>query len=614
MQNRILAIIALGMFLSVGLSAADSPYVNGFVNGKPIKLKINTSTQYSKLSESAAKRVDLNWSMKKAVVNGRDVSVKISDDCALVVNGNSTPSNYKFLIVKTAQFKKSKFDGEIGWNDIKSSVFSIGGPDNRIVFLKSLPEKIESWNKWTLSPRQDMVAFHVGLKNNGEPAAVVVSTSSRLGVEVSDWEKWHGKYVNEPHSLRADYLPHKGMKVYKEYWSKKVEYNEFRINDVPVTESVSGFNEVYEDCVLTLGMFALRRMSMIVDGKNKIVYTKLLPVNNQLVYPHSRIGAVFAPKTIRDSDNIANVVEGGPAYNAGIRNGDVLLAIGELDVTKWKTDPNVLPLSRFWEKLAGTKLYLKIKKKGNGAVETVEIVLQDILLSNGDLDENRDTQLFYKKRISKDVPDGEFVVKYKGRETVLTKTAAYSGEAKLFASGSAVCYVERIDSDNNGEIDFMDETNVVISEIDDGELRPIKRFNGGVIMDVNPIVDRVIVVKKIDKKYSMISYDLNTKKESHIFEKVEWIGYPKHKMDGKMFSFYISSKKYRLNNQLIIFHNETGEREVISVNVGTSHVSQWVGDNLIYEMQISAKPERQGGKNIRVSFNVSGSNYTILSD
>jgi C-terminal processing protease CtpA/Prc len=73
----------------------------------------------------------------------------------------------------------------------------------------------------------------------------------------------------------------------------------------------------------------------------------------------------------------AHVAKGSPAETAGIRNGDVLLKIDALDVTKWRTDPAVMPMSKFWQRPAGTKFSLVLKR---GDKEfTVAVSLRDIL-------------------------------------------------------------------------------------------------------------------------------------------------------------------------------------------------------------------------------------------
>ena len=85
------------------------------------------------------------------------------------------------------------------------------------------------------------------------------------------------------------------------------------------------------------------------------------------------MGAVFVPQGDESDLLTAQVLPQSPAYQAGIRNGDVLLKIDDLDVTKWRTDPNVLPLSRFWKRPPGTKLKLSLSRNDKPFKTTVEL-------------------------------------------------------------------------------------------------------------------------------------------------------------------------------------------------------------------------------------------------
>jgi S1-C subfamily serine protease len=125
-----------------------------------------------------------------------------------------------------------------------------------------------------------------------------------------------------------------------------------------------------------LGLAALRSLDFIIDAKGGFAY--LRPKETRPPpYGHNRLGAVFAPVDLQSEDLIARVVHGSPGWKAGIRNGDVLISIGELDVTKWRTDPAVLPLGRFWERAPGTKLELTLRR-GKEMFKT-EVVLRQIL-------------------------------------------------------------------------------------------------------------------------------------------------------------------------------------------------------------------------------------------
>ena len=134
------------------------------------------------------------------------------------------------------------------------------------------------------------------------------------------------------------------------------------------------------DYSATLGLTALKRLEVILDCKRGIAY--LQPRRGPpLPYQHNRIGAVFTPASLEGGDLIGRVAEGSPAARAGIRNGDVLLKIDELDVTKWHSDPAVLPLSRFWERPAGTKLLVTLRR-GEETLKN-EVILENILVPSG---------------------------------------------------------------------------------------------------------------------------------------------------------------------------------------------------------------------------------------
>jgi C-terminal processing protease CtpA/Prc len=125
----------------------------------------------------------------------------------------------------------------------------------------------------------------------------------------------------------------------------------------------------------TLGLFALTRLNVVLDRVGNTIYLK--PVTTRTnSYNYNRLGAVFTPRDIKGGDLIARVIKGTPADAAGMRDGDVLLKIGDLDATKWQTDPRILPLSRFWSQPAGTKLDLSYRRQErvtNAIIELKEI-------------------------------------------------------------------------------------------------------------------------------------------------------------------------------------------------------------------------------------------------
>ena len=63
-------------------------------------------------------------------------------------------------------------------------------------------------------------------------------------------------------------------------------------------------------------------------------------------YNHNRIGAVFVPPDEHGDNLVAHVITNNPAYNSGIRNGDLLLKVAELTTTNSHT--NAVQNINFW--------------------------------------------------------------------------------------------------------------------------------------------------------------------------------------------------------------------------------------------------------------------------
>jgi hypothetical protein len=135
--------------------------------------------------------------------------------------------------------------------------------------------------------------------------------------------------------------------------------NDFRVTSVIVEEADSlSARWTGTKHVATWGMAALKRLDFIVDGKQRVAYLrpqKTPPLPQQ----HNRLGATFVPRDAKSEDLILHVANGSPAYEAGIRNGDVLLKVGGRDVTKAEPIPENEP--SIYDP-AGTKLKLTVKR------------------------------------------------------------------------------------------------------------------------------------------------------------------------------------------------------------------------------------------------------------
>ena|SRR5688572_2963428 len=115
------------------------------------------------------------------------------------------------------------------------------------------------------------------------------------------------------------------------------------------------------------GLAALKRLDLVVDGKNGFAYLRA-KTTRPPAYPHNRLGAVFVPTATQTNQAVARVVEGGPADEAGVRNGDILLQMDDVPVTSWSAKW----LDRL-QKPAGSKMKLTLKRDEESFQTTVTL-------------------------------------------------------------------------------------------------------------------------------------------------------------------------------------------------------------------------------------------------
>ena len=123
----------------------------------------------------------------------------------------------------------------------------------------------------------------------------------------------------------------------------------------------------------TIGLAALKRLELVVDPSHSVAYWKQRKsTDSYRYYSYNRLAAVFRSTAKDPNEPVARVLKGGPAYAAGVRDGDVLLQVDGIPVTSW----NESWLSRF-ELPAGTSLKLTLKRDGKSFQTTA--TLREIL-------------------------------------------------------------------------------------------------------------------------------------------------------------------------------------------------------------------------------------------
>ncbi|MHC4539541.1 MAG: retropepsin-like aspartic protease [Planctomycetota bacterium] len=374
--------VALSLYCATAVPAIDTIVIEAVVNDEPVRFGFDTCAESTILFRLAAQRLGLRVTDPPEhlpeAMSGR-VKMGISEECRLSLGGTTTKAT--FCVFDMPTYLPLEVDGLIAWADVRDNIFCLGGDTGELSVLEALPENMDLWTQWSLRRDSRFLAIELP-KTAGARGAIYIDTGSPYGVHLSPkrWKEWRGKHSERPFTLTSYYTPADGLVVSEECWAKELTVGQFSIGDVPVMQSTPSMNLLFKDHEAIFGLFALTRLNMIVHGQRGRVYTK--PSRSFTSrYQYNRTGAVFVPKDMMSDDLIARVVRGSPAHQAGVCEGDILLKIGNLDVTNWRTDPEVLPLSRFWEQPAGTKLDLSLRRDGElfeTTVELKEILFPDI--------------------------------------------------------------------------------------------------------------------------------------------------------------------------------------------------------------------------------------------
>ena len=377
MNRFFLAIILLFVYV-FGLRAEDERIrYDAKINGKPVRFDLDTGASDSvTLFPTAAQRLGLKVIPPKQEASPGKPATGTTELCDLDLGTNHV--RVSLPVVQVPSYFHPSEDGIMGWSALKDNIVCLDAEDLDILPAE-VPETPISWVKLPVQTNSQIMALRIpGIK--GEEGTVLVDTGSPYGVKLNPqtWRQWKAAHTNQPTTIIAYGSPSIGLVVKEEAWADKISLGQLVLTGVPVMEAdaadVTLGSLSHAQYEATLGLVALKRLDIIIDRKDDNIYVRPKKTLS-LPCEHNRLGAVFVPQDLHSDDLIAHVVDGSPAYEAGIRNGDILLKIDGRDITQWRTGEK--PNTPFREQPAGTKFELALKR-GDKVFKTTA-VLRNIL-------------------------------------------------------------------------------------------------------------------------------------------------------------------------------------------------------------------------------------------
>jgi hypothetical protein len=372
--------IVLSCFPVLATNAADQappPFIwlDVKINSQPARFVFDTGAGGLTIMRGAAERLGLkvtkiNWQPPLGMV-----AVGWTEKCHLTLWNSTT----KTRLAWWESGLDLSLDGTIGWPSVNKRIFSIDAATRSVKFLDRVPQEAASWTKLRVQPDCDVLNLEIP-GPEGKTAVIFVDTGATWGLALNPhkWAEWKTAHTNQPMTLEGAYTGPLGFFVAEESWAREIKLGPLELTDVPVQgvrfPSPASAPALRTAPAFTLCLAAMNQMDMIVDGKHNVAY--LRPKRTPpLPCAYNRLGAAFVPLDLKSDDLVAFVADSSPAYEAGVRNGDVLLAIDGHDMTKWRANGKLS--YPFRDQPVGTRLNLTLKR--GDRILTTTAVLRDIL-------------------------------------------------------------------------------------------------------------------------------------------------------------------------------------------------------------------------------------------
>jgi len=348
------------------------------INSQPATLAFDTGAETLFLFKPAAERLGLELPKIPSDVLRKGGKFPVVDTKPYDITIFNKTSK---LPIPVADFSvQSDVDGCIGWPQFKTSIFQIDVANGIIRSLPQVPAEARQWTVFHIHPSSDVLCLELPKPN--KLGVIFVDTGSFSGVALNRdrWRAWTNANPHVAKTLLGYYMGGAGTVVAEEAWAENLSIGPLLLHDVPVhpaSASESNAGSWQYPCQATIGLAALQRLDFIIDGPSGVAYVR--PRKGPFPpYPHNRAGVIFTiqpPQKSKSGVLVAHVVENGPAYKAGIRNGDHLTGFNGKSITNANNGPTYFSYTN----PAGTKLNFTLKR-GETEFDTI-VTLEDIFPS-----------------------------------------------------------------------------------------------------------------------------------------------------------------------------------------------------------------------------------------
>ncbi len=246
-------------------------FAGATVNGQPLRLMLDTGSPITFLTDDAARRFGLSFpplSNRLAGDGNRPMALTGPVRFGVGPDILTVP-----LLIRSGE----EWEGMVGWPDIRKNILVFDADRRTIRRVTELPPETAGWLKLTLHRGPYLALDTTG--PDGRLATLLIDTGAPQGIAVppGEWKTWRGTHSGVATTSEQYDAPGVGNVMFEEAWAAEYQLGGLTLTDVPVRRAVPFEVELFNHYAGTLGMYALMRLELVIDGFHGVAYLRPRP-------------------------------------------------------------------------------------------------------------------------------------------------------------------------------------------------------------------------------------------------------------------------------------------------------------------------------------------------
>jgi len=240
------------------------------INQRPAKMLLDTGSSSTILFSAQARQLGLKFG-------------DLSEPTPVMIGGQtftaqipifSLPWFYRLF----ASLKSFSADGLVGWPEVRDNILVFDADQRTVHGVPQLPPETAGWLKLKVVPNRWLL-LEIPLAD-GTTGTLEVDTGAPFGVELppKQWKEWKAAHPATKLNSHLGGVLSFGPAIFQTGRADEIKLGTLTLTDVLVQNLPGSQGEFIQrqatsaKAVWAVGMAALRRMDLIVDGKNNLAY------------------------------------------------------------------------------------------------------------------------------------------------------------------------------------------------------------------------------------------------------------------------------------------------------------------------------------------------------